>query len=91
MTPEDGSKDYVILGQVNSASKAVEPDMGHLVSNPSTCSNLSPANYYLLLRFFLMEMKVQNLLNMHTPLSVHLLGLLHVRLVGNGIKVLWSP
>ncbi|KAF9085547.1 hypothetical protein BGX29_001884 [Mortierella sp. GBA35] len=30
MTPEDGSKDYVILGQVNSASKTVEPDMGHL-------------------------------------------------------------
>ncbi|KAF9537621.1 hypothetical protein EC957_007868 [Mortierella hygrophila] len=30
MTPEDGSRDYVILGQVNSAAKTVEPDMGHL-------------------------------------------------------------
>ncbi|KAF9322728.1 hypothetical protein BG006_002103 [Podila minutissima] len=30
MAPEDGSKDYVILGQVNSVSKTVEPDMGHL-------------------------------------------------------------
>ncbi|KAF9096404.1 hypothetical protein BGX23_011334 [Mortierella sp. AD031] len=31
MQPENGSKDFVILGQVNSASKSVEPDMEHLV------------------------------------------------------------
>ncbi|KAF9922898.1 hypothetical protein FBU30_006973 [Linnemannia zychae] len=30
MTPDNGSKDYVILGRVNSDSKSVEADMGHL-------------------------------------------------------------
>lgn len=30
MSPEDGSNDYVILGRVNSTSKTVEADMGHL-------------------------------------------------------------
>ena len=31
MRPENGSQEYVILGQVNSDSKNIEPDMEHLV------------------------------------------------------------